>query len=88
MEFGFIVFLSNRRQFVRIHGGFSTDSPVISGVPQGTVLGPLLFLILMSDINKGVSNTRIISFADDTRVYNNINTVEDCNALQTDLESV
>ena len=42
----------------------------------------------MSDINKGVSNTKIISFADDTRVYNNINTVEDCNVLQTDLESV
>ena len=42
----------------------------------------------MSDINKGASNTRIISFADDTRVYNNTNTVEDCNALQTDLESV
>ena len=73
---------------MRIPGGFSTDSPVISGIPQGTVLGPLLFLILMFDINKGVSNTRIISFADDTRVYNNINTVEDCNALQTDLESV
>ena len=42
----------------------------------------------MSDINKGVSNTRIIRFANDTRVYNNINTVEDCNVLQTDLESV
>ena len=41
----------------------------------------------MSDINKGVSNTKIISFAD-TRVYNNINTVDDCNVLQSDLESV
>ena len=80
--------LLNRSQFVRIPGGFSTDSQVISGVPQGTVLGPLLFLVLMSDINKGVSNTKIISFADDTRVYNNINTVDDCNVLQSDLESV
>ena len=80
--------LLNRSQFVRIPGGFSTDSQVISGVPQGTVLGPLLFLILMSDINKGVSNTKIISFADDTRVYNNIKTVDDCNVLQSDLESV
>ena len=42
----------------------------------------------MSDINKGVSNTKIISFADDTRVYNNINKVDDCNVLQSDLESV
>ena len=81
-------FLSNLSQFVRIPGGFSTDSPVNSGVPQDTVVGLLLFLILMSGINKGVSNTRIISFADDTHVYHNINTVEDCNALQTNLESV
>ena len=80
--------LLNRSQFVRIPGGFSTDSQVINGVPQGTVLGPLLFLILMSDINKGVSNTKIITFADDTRVYNNIKTVDDCNVLQSDLESV
>ena len=47
-----------------------------------------ILLILMSDINKGVSNTKIISFADDTRVYNNVNTVDDCNVLQSDLESV
>ena len=57
-------FLSNHYHFVRLPGGSSTASPVISGVPQGTVLGPLLFLILMSDI--GVLNVKVVSFADDT----------------------
>ena len=44
-------FLTGRTQFVRLQGGVSFDSLVISGVPQGTVLGPLLFIILMCDIN-------------------------------------
>ena len=54
----FFNFLSDRTQFVRMPGASSSDSPVISGVPQGTVLGPLLFLILMSDINHGVKNSK------------------------------
>ena len=53
-------------------GGVSKSSPVLSGVPQGTVLGPLLFIIMISDINKDILSSKIISFADDTRVYTNI----------------
>ena len=44
--------LSDRKHFVRMPGGISNDGPVLSGVSQGTVLGPLLFLVLLSDISK------------------------------------
>ena len=56
------------------------DSPVLSGVPQGTVLGPLLFLIMISDINnyKGTTSSKLVSFADDTQVYSNIAEADDC----------
>ena len=50
---------------MRLPGGPSTATPVISGVPQDIVLGPQLFLILMSDINIGVLNVKVVSFADE-----------------------
>ena len=81
-------FLTGRTQFVRLQGGVSFDSPVISGVPQGTVLGPLLFIILMCDINSGITASSMVSFADDTRLYHGISNVDDCAILQNDLNSV
>ena len=54
---------------------------------EGTVLGPVLFLILMSDISKDI-NCNIISFADDTRLYSAINSPADCDSLQCDLSNV
>ena len=58
--------LTGRTNFVRLQGGIIFDSPVISGVPQGTVLGPLPFIILMCDINSGITSSSMVSFADDT----------------------
>ena len=84
----FFQFLTNRTHYVRIPGCISKDSPVLSGVPQGIVLGPLLFLIMISDINKGTTSSRLISFADDTRVYSNIIEADDCDNLQYDLNSI
>ena len=81
-------FLTDRTHFVRLQGGVSLDSPVLSGVPQGTVLGPLLFIILMCDINHGLSCSSIVSFADDTRLYHGISSFDDCTILQNDLNSV
>ena len=73
---------------MRFQGGISHASPVLSGVPQGTVLGPLLFLILMGDINSRISSSSIVSFADDARLYHSISNVDDCSFLQHDLNSV
>ena len=64
----------------------SDEPSVISGVPQGSVLGPILCLILISDINKDIHYSLISSFSDDTRVLKQISSIEDCNGLQKDLD--
>ena len=81
-------FLSDRSHFVRLLGGISEDHPVISGVPQETVLGPLLFLIMISDIDKDVSASILVSFADDTRLYSGVGDVAHYDNIQLDLNAV
>ena len=80
---------SARQQAVVVDGRVSSLSPVVSGVPQGTVLGPVLFLIHIRDIANGLSErTTASSFADDTRVKRGIHSPEDCSSLQSDLQVI
>ena len=88
LEMWFYNFLTNQSHFVRLPGGISDDSPVLSGVPQGTVLGSLRFFIMIADINKDISESNLISFADDTRIYTKIHYVSDDNLLQQDLNHI
>ena len=78
-----------RKQAVVVDGRVSPLCSVVSGVPKGTVLGPVLFLIHICDIANGLSErTTASSFADDTRVKRGISSSEDCTALQGDLETI
>ena len=74
-------FLSNRSQTVVLEGERSHSASVISGVPQGSVLGPCLFLFYINDLPVGISS-KVRLFADDTIVYLTINNNSDANKLQ------
>ena len=78
-------FLADRYQRVVLDGKTSTSSPVTSGVPQGTVLGPLLFLIYINNLPSCASST-VRLFADDCLLYRVISTQEDAASLQEDLD--
>ena len=84
----FYNFLARRSQYVRLPGGVSDDNMVISVVPQGTVLGPMLFLVLISNINQNIEESKITIFADDARLYTPIYSVDDCDSPQSELQSV
>ena len=82
-------FLQGRTQRVLVDGALSDPCPVLSGVPQGTVLGPLFFLIYINDIHKGLSpGTKISLFADDSLLYRTIADESDTLILQKDLDTL
>ena len=79
-------YLSNRTQRVVVENTQSIPLPVLSGVPQGSIIGPLLFVIFINDIGDGISeNSNISLYADDTKLYREINCDRDNELLQQDI---
>ena len=78
-------FLSNRTQYVKINNSKSDECPVTSGVPQGSVLGPMLFIFYINDL-PDVSNVITMIYADDTKAYTSIKSLEDRNNLQQSID--
>ena len=80
-------FLVSRRQRIVVNGCSSDWSPVSSGVPQGSILGPLLFLLYVNDIGAHL-RSQIRLFADDCTIFREIAGREDCEVLQSDLHEL
>ena len=84
----FTDYLKNRKQAVVIKGKASTYQPINAGVPQGSVLGPLLFLVYINDIVKNIEST-VKLFADDTSMYLSLeDTAERSRILNADLQKI
>ena len=80
-------YLSNRRQTVVIQGTKSYEGEVTSGVPQGTVLRPILLLVYINDLESCIKDCTVSSFADDTRIKRRITRASDVETLQAGVNS-
>ena len=79
-------YLQNLHQRTSLENVFSNYLPVKSSVPQGSILGPLLFVLFINDISSGInSGTNICLFADDTKIWRSMNSEVDCTILQKDI---
>ena len=81
-------FQKDRSQAIVFNGESSSSLPVISGVPQGTVLDPILFLVYINNLSECIKYSKVWLFADDHILYMQIDSQSDCKKLQEDLDTL
>ena len=84
----FTSYLHDRQQRVTTLGATSSQKPVCSGVPQGSILGPILFLLYVNDLPDALTNSTVACFADDTKIFRRIDSINDAILLQDDLNNL
>ena len=85
----FVNYLQVRKQQDILDNAVSNSVDVLSGVPQGSILGPLLFVLFMKDIYKSIdAETNIELYADDTKIWHEIKSESDCDFLQKDIDAL
>ena len=83
-----VLYISNRKQFVKVKGFVSQEISVTSGVPQGSHLGPYLFNIFINDLRQEIRFSQPLFFADDLKLFAVVNSFEDTVKIQDDLNRV
>ena len=84
----FTSYLHDCQQRVTTLGATSSQKPVCSGVPQGSILGPILFLLYVNDLPDALTNSTVACFADDTKIFRRIDFITDAILLQDDLNNL
>lgn len=78
-------YLSNRRQLVKVDSFTSRVIEVTSGVPQGSHLGPLMFILFLNDVHDIFNFCEVLTFADDLKLFARIKNITDCIRFQSDI---
>ena len=84
----FTSYFHGRKQRVTVLGATSEEREVTSGVPQGSILGSVLFLLYMNDLPQMLKTSKVACFADDTKVLKQVNNREHTVGLQNDIDNI